>query len=155
MGNGKLLKTWMNDSSTTEYASLASARASSVWDGQWDLNSIDTNPLLDFSTFIPSNNSPVCGSASDGTDIGALACELSPTPTPTPIPSPGCDNNVGHLMGNAILTMFILGVLVFFAYGFYSGGLNGKSILIIVISGIILLIGVLIIKSVLSGVCGI
>jgi len=73
-----------------------------------------------------------------------------------PVPdNGGCDNRIGHLMGNAILTMFILGVLVFFAYGFYSGGLNGKSILIIVVSGIILLIGVLIIKSVLSGVCGI
>lgn len=59
---------------------------------------------------------------------------------------------VNPLLMNTILTMFILGMLVFLGFSIYSGT-NVKSIIAIAIGFLIMIIGLLILKGVLSGVC--
>ena len=80
---GNLLKWYMNDTLTTGYLTIADAQASTSWDGEWDLNSLESNPEFigyDDYDFQPNASSPVCGAASDGTDIGAIPCAADSTP---------------------------------------------------------------------------
>ena len=64
-----------------------------------------------------------------------------------------CDKPVNDTLLNVILTMFIIGGLVFLGYSVYQGQ-DFKTIIILVVGFIIFLIGLLIVKSVLTGVCG-
>lgn len=74
----------------TKYATLAAYQAAT---GK-DLNSTVANPLFvsnDSSNpnfLVPYNNSPACGGASDGGDIGALPCAASGAPIPYNAPPP-------------------------------------------------------------------
>jgi len=84
-GATPLFNRWNND--TGNQNTLAAALASAYWDGTWDQNSIEADPLF-ISTlgnnFTPYTNSPVCGAASDGGDIGAFTCSsLSSTTNST------------------------------------------------------------------------
>lgn len=74
---GAIFRYWNSDTSTTEYTSLAAALASSQSPGTWDAHSLNINPVFQDSAngdYRPATNSPACGNASDGTDIGAFAC---------------------------------------------------------------------------------
>ena len=67
---------WNN--ATSNQASLSAALSSAFWDGTWDTNSIQADPQL--NAFLqPNYNSLVCGSASDGSDIGAITCTSAPS----------------------------------------------------------------------------
>jgi parallel beta-helix repeat protein len=70
-----IFRYWNNDTSSTEFLTLALARASSQWDGQWDNHSVNADPLfISYATgdFRIAASSPAHNTASDGTDIGAL-----------------------------------------------------------------------------------
>lgn len=69
------------DCGTVRHATLASAEASAYATATWNDNSLNVNPLIDDWDYnpIPSIDSPVCGAASDGTDIGAIPCESDNT----------------------------------------------------------------------------
>lgn len=77
-GTSNLLQRY--DSLTDSYATLAAWLISVNYNGLWDTNSMQDDPLFtDINTNLkPIMTSPVCGAASDGTDIGALPCEITP-----------------------------------------------------------------------------
>lgn len=74
-GGSNIFRYW-NSGSSTSYLTLAAAKASANNPGTWDTASLNVAPLVaNFLTgnFTPDGNSPLNGSASDGTYIGAVA----------------------------------------------------------------------------------
>ena len=59
------------------YKTITLAKASSDWDGTWDINSSQSDPLFtDIGNYnlTPANNSPACSMSSTGSYVGALPC---------------------------------------------------------------------------------
>jgi hypothetical protein len=59
---------------------LSEAKASSQWDGTWDLNSTQADPLfmnIGAFNFTPNSTSPACLMSSTGSYVGALPCATS------------------------------------------------------------------------------
>jgi SOS response regulatory protein OraA/RecX len=76
--SGALFRYWNSDSDTTEYSTIAAAKASARWDGTWDLNSVQANPQFqnpsggDYSL---QDGSPACTMSSTASYVGAIPCE--------------------------------------------------------------------------------
>jgi hypothetical protein len=88
--DGPLFRYWNSDSSTTDYDTLASAKASSRWDGKWDVHSKEANPLfvsLSGGDYRPKSTSPACKMSSTGSYVGALACQGGSTTNHAPTQS--------------------------------------------------------------------
>lgn len=64
----------------------------------------------------------------------------------------GC-KTINTTLLDIILTMFIIGMLVFIGFSIYSGGMSTKSVVVVVISFVILLVFMIILKNILGGVC--
>ena len=109
-----------------------------------DSNSSVGDPLLIPGSFIPYSDSPLCGAASDGGDIGAVPC--SSTPSPTPPPTPASCSATTELVISFIPLFIGLGVI-----GFIILVRNWRieSIFIIILT----LIAIAITQAVVSGVC--
>ena len=74
---GNLFRYWNSDSNTTNYVSLAAARASALWQGYFDNHSINSNPLfqnINSGDYTPASNSPSCTMSTTGSYVGALSC---------------------------------------------------------------------------------
>ncbi|MEM2139069.1 MAG: right-handed parallel beta-helix repeat-containing protein, partial [Candidatus Woesearchaeota archaeon] len=72
-----IFKYWNSDTSTIEFSSLTSAKNSNQWDGKWDLNSLQTNPLfIDEANydFRLRENSPACFMSDTNSYVGAFPC---------------------------------------------------------------------------------
>jgi len=106
-GEGVFASRWNNETNTVKYATMADARDSVNNTGNWDLNSKQADPLFLSGTFQPQWNSPACSAASDGTDIGALACQTAPSPLAQNSP-------VAHIIITRILgVMVALSIILF------------------------------------------
>ncbi|MEM4397105.1 MAG: right-handed parallel beta-helix repeat-containing protein, partial [Candidatus Woesearchaeota archaeon] len=74
---GAIFKYWNSDTSTTEFSSLESAKKSTQWDGKWDLNSLQTDPLFIDEVnydFRLKENSPACFISDTNSYVGAFPC---------------------------------------------------------------------------------
>jgi len=75
-GGSKLLQRW-NNNNLVGHSSLAVAKASSDWDGTWDINSVEADPQfadLANNDLTPQVDSPACTMSSTGSYVGALPC---------------------------------------------------------------------------------
>lgn len=73
-----LLERW-NTNSEAGFASLVEAKASSYWDGKWDIHSKQADPLftnLAGNDVTPKYGSPACTMSSTGSYVGALPCAV-------------------------------------------------------------------------------
>lgn len=115
---GRYFNLWNND--TGDLNSLALALASPYWDGTWDIHSLDIQPQLDGDD-VPPYDSPVCGAASDGGDIGAVACEAPPAPSCSngSITNKVICNSAGctYISGNCTLSFTISSKLLTCTFG--------------------------------------
>lgn len=84
--SGSIFSYWNNDNNANQYSTLTAAKASTNWDGKWDIHSQQANPLfVDAANgdFRPQEGSPACTMSSTGSYVGALPCEgSSPPPAP-------------------------------------------------------------------------
>lgn len=77
---GYLFYNYMNETSLTGYNSLAEARNSSDWDGQWDLHSVETDPIFISQDYynalfcVPYANSNSCEMSDSSSHVGAKEC---------------------------------------------------------------------------------
>lgn len=124
------------------------------------LNATGISGLGSFSTFIQANTpsdygdsklfrpSPVTvyGDSINLTDW-AVGWQLDYTDCGS-----GC-KTINTTLLDVILTMFIIGMLVFIGYAAYSGNLSTKSIVIMVVTFVIMLVFMIILKNILGGVC--
>lgn len=108
-----IFKYWNNDTLATTY-SLSTAKASIQWDGIWDVNSVQSNPLFDmqhsfseleFSDLYLQSISPACNMSSTGAYVGALACAETSPEIPTNLSTDllGCwgfEDNADDYYGN-------------------------------------------------------
>jgi hypothetical protein len=94
-GGTKLLQRW-NNNNAVGYSTLAAAKASSDWDGKWDVHSKEADPLftnLANNDLTPKTGSPACTMSSTGSYVGAIPCEGTQPPL-TPFCGDGtCNNN--------------------------------------------------------------
>lgn len=124
------------------------------------LNATGISGLGSFSTFIQSNTPSDYGDSklfrpSPVTVYGdsinltnwAVTWEYDSTDCGS-----GC-KTINTTLLDIILTMFIIGMLVFIGFSIYSGGMSTKSVVVIVISFVILLVFMIILKNILGGVC--
>jgi len=108
---GDIFYRWSNDSSTELYSDLTEAKSSSDWNGVWDINSLDSNPLLidiNSNNLTPYANSPVCTASDTGSYIGALPCStINYTPPVVPAtPSTNTTLDVSEYFNNTRNVVF-------------------------------------------------
>lgn len=116
-----LLQRW-NTWDATGYSTLALALASGDWDGTWDINSIEANPL-----FVDADSnltlqilSPACDQGEGGSDIGAVPCEYDAPTYPTNITYNQDFNLVNDLVVNASGATDANGDPITYYYRFYN-----------------------------------
>jgi len=76
VGGWKLFQRW-NTNEERGYLTLADAKASSDWNGNWDLHSVEADPLftdIGNNDLTPKPGSPACTMSSTGSYVGALPC---------------------------------------------------------------------------------
>jgi len=94
-GGWNLLQRW-NNNNAVGYHTLADAKASSDWDGKWDIHSKQADPLftdLSNNNLKPKTGSPACTMSFTGSYVGALPCE-GESPPPAPFCGDGSCNGV-------------------------------------------------------------
>lgn len=88
---GAIFQYWNSDSNTAQFTTLAAAKASSLWDGSWDINSKNMDPLFtdaNNGNYKPLQNSPACNMSSTGSYVGAFPCLNQPDEEqPQPVPN--------------------------------------------------------------------
>jgi hypothetical protein len=122
---------WNSDIISTSY-NLSEARASVQWDGTWDNNSMQADPLFVAGTYQPAYNSPACGAASDHGDIGAVECE-----EPEPTPSVCAVSNTTRVMFSLLILAVAAGL---FAALSAMGALNIGTIIVLFTGTLIFII---------------
>lgn len=111
-----VFKYWNNDTNDKTYLTLSEAVTSENNTGNWDTHSIQADPLfLDLVSFQPMWESAACGAASDGGDIGAVQCEMTPLVNEVEI---SINNGLGGLIGFLpIIFPIVIVVLVIAVFG--------------------------------------
>ncbi|MEM4397874.1 MAG: hypothetical protein QW757_04600, partial [Candidatus Woesearchaeota archaeon] len=74
---GTIFQYWNSDTNSNEFSSLEQAKNSNLWDGKWDRNSKNLDPLfndISKNDFRPKENSPACTMSSTGSYVGAFPC---------------------------------------------------------------------------------
>jgi len=80
-GGYPIFMKWSTSGDMNQFESLSDAKASSYWDGTWDIHSKEADPLftnLAGNDVTPKSGSPACTMSSTGSYVGALPCVSSP-----------------------------------------------------------------------------
>lgn len=78
LGCAGMFRYWANESDTSDFTSLANAKASHQDAYLWDNHSNQTDPIFQnesFLAWVPALNSPACNMSINGSYIGAFPCE--------------------------------------------------------------------------------
>jgi hypothetical protein len=84
-----LFQRW-NTNEEDGFATLADAKASSNWNGKWDIHSKQADPLftdLGSNNLKPKTGSPACTMSSTGSYVGAIPCTSTPPQNHAPTQS--------------------------------------------------------------------
>ena len=125
------------------------------------LNATGMTGLASFSTFIQSNSPTDYGSDKEfrpnpatyyGDSINLTNWAVGWETLDTDCTS-DCDNHVNTTLLDLIITMFLIGMLVFAVYLIKSGGASTQSIVTMVVAFLIMLVALVILRGIISNVC--
>lgn len=125
------------------------------------LNATGMSGLAAFSTFIQSNSPSDYGDSKlfrpNPTTYYGAGINLSDWSVGWTYNSVDCgstcEKSINTTLLNVILTMFIIGMLVFLGASIIYGEANTKTVVMIVVTFVILLVAMVILKNILAGVC--